>query len=84
VLSRPGDPRGEPDPLEWVLSVGEDHALLACFRPETALPPSFRRIGSVISRTTTTDTADTATEAAAAVLLAGARIKGPGGWRHFA
>jgi thiamine-monophosphate kinase len=38
---------GEPDPVGWVLSGGEDHALLACFPSDALLPASFRRIGTV-------------------------------------
>lgn len=39
---------GEPQlALQWVLSGGEDHALLACFPPGTALPQPFRAIGAV-------------------------------------
>ncbi|MDO5060879.1 MAG: thiamine-phosphate kinase [Actinomycetaceae bacterium] len=33
--------------LEMVLSGGEDHALLACFPPEVALPTGFVQIGQV-------------------------------------
>ena len=62
------------DPLEWVLSGGEDHALLACFPPEVSLPNGFRRIGRVLP---------VAAEGAR-VLLAGAPVTGSGGWRHFA
>jgi thiamine-monophosphate kinase len=28
---------------------GEDHGLLACFPPDVALPPAFRRIGTVVA-----------------------------------
>jgi thiamine-monophosphate kinase len=66
----------EPDPLDWVLSGGEDHALLACFPPLVALPPSFRRVGRVLS--------PDAEAGAGLVRLAGAAITGSGGWRHFA
>jgi thiamine-monophosphate kinase len=41
------DVLGEPDPTGWVLTGGEDHALLACFPPTAELPRSFRRIGMV-------------------------------------
>ena len=37
------------DPLTWVLTGGEDHALLATFPADRPLPPSFRRIGSVVA-----------------------------------
>jgi thiamine-monophosphate kinase len=35
------------DPMGWVLTGGEDHALLATFPPETALPDGWTRIGVV-------------------------------------
>lgn len=35
------------DPLDWVLTGGEDHGLLAAFPPGTALPEPFRAIGTV-------------------------------------
>ncbi|NJP65132.1 thiamine-phosphate kinase [Streptomyces spiramenti] len=35
------------DPLQWVLTGGEDHALVASFPPETKLPARWRRIGEV-------------------------------------
>jgi thiamine-monophosphate kinase len=71
-LLRAAEFLGEPDPAGWVLTGGEDHALLACFPPGAELPPSFRRIGTV-----------RAAGGAPAVVLAGAPITGSGGWRHF-
>lgn len=35
------------DAYEWMLTGGEDHALLATFPPGTLLPPEFRAIGLV-------------------------------------
>jgi thiamine-monophosphate kinase len=35
------------DPLAWVLTGGEDHALLATFPPGAALPDGWTVIGSV-------------------------------------
>ena len=35
------------DPLAWVLTGGEDHALLATFPPDVALPAGWATIGSV-------------------------------------
>ena len=69
------------DAFGWVLSGGEDHALLATFPPQVALPPSFRLIGSVLAGP---PPASAALGAAPAVLLAGRPLLGPGGWRHFA
>jgi thiamine-monophosphate kinase len=76
------DVLGEPDPLGWILSGGEDHALLACFPPEVTLPPSFRRIGRVLSRRCGVE--PVSGPGAEHVLLAGDLITGSGGWRHFA
>jgi len=59
------------DPVDWVLSGGEDHALVACFPSEVLLPKGFRRIGQVRA-------------GAALVLLGGGPVLGSGGWRHFA
>lgn len=35
------------DPLSWILTGGDDHALLACFPPQVDLPPPWRVVGSV-------------------------------------
>ena len=35
------------DPLRWVLTGGEDHALAATFPPFTELPEGWRKIGVV-------------------------------------
>ena len=87
----------EPDPAGWVLIGGEDHALLVTFPPDAPLPPSFRRIGTVLPPAAPAPAAPApATPGAAAsapaapgaaapaVLLAGRPIPGSGGWRHFA
>jgi thiamine-monophosphate kinase len=37
---------GYPDPLDWVLTGGEDHSLAATFPAGTRLPPRWRVIGS--------------------------------------
>lgn len=60
------------DPVDWLLTGGEDHGLLATFPPDVALPAAFRRVGVVRER------------AAHPVLVAGSA---PGvattGWDHF-
>jgi thiamine-monophosphate kinase len=38
---------GGPDPLDWMLSGGEDHALAATFPAGTALPERWVTIGQV-------------------------------------
>jgi thiamine-monophosphate kinase len=70
---------GEIDPAHWVLTGGEDHALLACFPAEVELPPSFRWIGMV--RAPSTGAGREPDDRA--VLLDGTPVRGPGGWRHF-
>jgi thiamine-monophosphate kinase len=37
------------DPLAWVLTVGEDHALLATFPADATLPPGWSGIGRVLA-----------------------------------
>ncbi|WP_377269246.1 thiamine-phosphate kinase [Peterkaempfera sp. SMS 1(5)a] len=62
------------DPLVWVLSGGEDHAIVACFPAEAALPARWRVVGRVSAvrpgRT-------------AAVTVDGAPWDRAGGWDHF-
>ena len=55
--------------LDWVLTGGEDHALVAAFPPGTALPGRWRVIGEVRDGT--------------GVTVDGAARQGPGGWQHF-
>lgn len=60
--------------LEWVLTGGEDHGLLATFPPATPLPSPFRRIGSVVEPA----------DEGPAVLVDGAPPRfGSAGWDHF-
>lgn len=61
------------DPLHWVLTGGEDHALVATFPRGTKLPARWRRIGDV-----------RAPGASPAVTVDGAPWPEPGGWDHFA
>ncbi len=73
----------EHDPLGWVLTGGEDHALVACFPPSAGLPPSFRPIGVVHARSEAI--AEAIAEAVADfVQLDGRPVAGPHGWHHFA
>jgi thiamine-monophosphate kinase len=55
--------------LDWVLTGGEDHALVAAFPPGTGLPGRWRVIGDV--------------RAGEGVTVDGAVRHGPGGWEHF-
>ncbi|GAA1522013.1 thiamine-phosphate kinase [Nocardioides humi] len=59
------------DPLQFVLGGGDDHALLATFPPDVALPDGWTRIGSV------GPTGDLP------VTVDGAAYDGPTGWTHF-
>lgn len=64
------------DALAWVLTGGEDHALLATFPPRSPVPGDFRPIGCVRAATR---------HPAGTVLVAGAppAVRGRG-WDHFA
>ncbi|GAA3595812.1 thiamine-phosphate kinase [Kineosporia mesophila] len=55
---------------DWVLTGGEDHALLACFPPSAPVPPSFRAIGVV-------------RDGEPGVWVDGRPFSGEGGWRHW-
>jgi thiamine-monophosphate kinase len=57
------------DPLRFVLSGGDDHALVATFRPDVALPAEWRRIGVVAD--------------GEGVSVDGAPYDGPTGHTHF-
>jgi thiamine-monophosphate kinase len=55
--------------VSWVLTGGEDHALVAAFPPGVALPARWRLIGQVRGGT--------------GVTVDGAPHIGPAGWQHF-
>jgi thiamine-monophosphate kinase len=57
------------DPMQWLLTGGEDHALAATFPPDVDLPMAWSVIGRV--------------EDGERVLVDGAPFDGPGGWRSF-
>ncbi|HSV68226.1 MAG TPA: thiamine-phosphate kinase [Mycobacteriales bacterium] len=57
------------DPLDWVLSGGEDHALAATFPAGVALPEGWLVAGRVVE--------------GAGVLVDGEEYAGPPGWDHF-
>jgi thiamine-monophosphate kinase len=58
------------DPVSWLLTGGEDHALVATFPPGVALPTGFAVIGEVGAGDP-------------AVLVAGKPYDGDPGWTHF-
>jgi thiamine-monophosphate kinase len=55
--------------LEWVLTGGEDHSLVAAFAASVALPSRWRVIGEV--------------REGAGVTVDDAPHEGPAGWQHF-
>ena len=58
------------DPVQWVLTGGEDHALVATFPPFTELPGGWRAIG-------------VATMAESGITVDGKPYSGEGGWAHW-
>lgn len=58
------------DPMHWVLTGGEDHALAATFPSYTDLPPGWYHIGSVLMPDT-------------GVTVDGQPYEGPLGWEHW-
>lgn len=62
------------DPLRWVLTGGDDHALVACFPPQVEPGPAWRAVGRVLP----------AGPAGPEVLLDGVAPAGQAGWDHFA
>lgn len=62
------------DPLVWVLTGGEDHALAACFPPGAALAPGWFAVGTV----------SVPCDPPRAVTVGGEVWQGPHGWDHFA
>jgi thiamine-monophosphate kinase len=55
--------------LNWVLTGGEDHSLVAAFPPDVALPSRWRVIGEALPGT--------------GVTVDGTPHEGPPGWQHF-
>ncbi len=76
---------------EWVMTGGEDHALLACFPPGTSVPPPFRRIGTVLpvgevlpgGEVLPAGAQTAPAEPQCAVRLDGVRWSGSPGWHHW-
>jgi thiamine-monophosphate kinase len=60
---------GRPDWVSWVLTGGDDHALVATFPAEMELPASWTLVGLVASGN--------------GVCVDGALWTGAGGWEHF-
>lgn len=68
AAAAPADP-GAAMALNWVLTGGEDHALVAAFPPGVTLPGRWRVIGQVLP--------------GAGVTVDGTPHEGPPGWQHF-
>jgi thiamine-monophosphate kinase len=66
----------------WVLTGGEDHALVAAFPPSAVLPARWRVIGLV--REATAATVGSGGPPVGRVTVDGVPYEGPGGWQHFA
>ncbi|WP_279580773.1 hypothetical protein [Fodinicola feengrottensis] len=62
------------DALRWILTGGDDHALLATFAPAVPLPAGWIRVGEVLE----------AGEDGPAVTVDGGPYDGPQGHDHFA
>lgn len=65
--------------LEWVLTGGEDHALLACFPQDAVLPEEFTVVGRVLPG----DHGEPHGPAGVAVLVGGRPWPGRAGWTHW-
>lgn len=61
------------DPMEWVLTGGDDHPLVATFPHGAALPPGWQLIGTV----------GPVGDLGAVVTVDGSQRDEPGGWDHF-
>ncbi|HEY8980102.1 MAG TPA: thiamine-phosphate kinase, partial [Streptomyces sp.] len=60
------------DPIQWVLTGGEDHAIVATFPPDVKLPARWKVIGEVLGPS-----------ALPQVTVDGAPWARGGGWDHF-
>jgi len=60
------------DPMQWVLTGGEDHAIVATFPPDVKLPARWKVIGEVLNPS-----------ALPQVTVDGAPWTSKGGWDHF-
>jgi len=69
ALRRAADALRRPDWLRWVLTGGDDHALVATFPPEVRLPPSWTTIGTVAD--------------GRGIAVDGQTWNDQGGWEHF-
>jgi thiamine-monophosphate kinase len=68
---------------DWVLTGGEDHAMLACFPSGAALPASFRAIGRVLQGGPDAGDRGSPDAGDPGVRVDGRAWTGQTGWRHF-
>jgi thiamine-monophosphate kinase len=72
------------DPLEWVLTGGEDHALAATFPSAGQVPAGWTVIGEVLALAGPSSAPqDPAGPRVTVSGLPAGTYEGPGGWRHF-
>ena len=69
TLRAAADALGGPDPLDWVLTGGEDHGLVATFPPEVSLSARWSVVGQVGE--------------GQGVWVDSRRSEGLSGWNHF-
>jgi thiamine-monophosphate kinase len=69
ALRAAADALGDQDPLDWILTGGEDHALAATFPPGAALPARWSVVGRVC--------------AGHGVRVDSRQAEGKSGWQHF-
>jgi thiamine-monophosphate kinase len=69
ALRAAADALGELDPLDWILTGGEDHALAATFPPGVPLPARWSVVGRV--------------SAGHGVRVDSRQARGRSGWQHF-
>ena len=69
------------DPLRWILTGGEDHALAACYPTTGDVPHGWTVVGTVSHCSASKRSAD---QSAPWVTVAGSAWIGPQGWDHFA
>lgn len=77
VAEHLGLPGGQAQ--EWVLTSGEEHAMLACFAPDVLLPDGFVVVGEVAAPTTR----DGQDEGGPVVRVDGVARRDAGGWTHY-
>ena len=68
------------DPMQFILEGGDDHAIVATFPPDTALPDGFTPIGAVAASEGGSGEAGVEP---GAVTVDGAAYDGATGWKHF-